>query len=196
MPLSASDYATFSGLIEQTASHTERQCGAYLPHAADWLCPVTPQAVISVLQEDRTHYGDSDCTVVAEWQNGRGKVDRYAVVWEVKAPQCLLMEIDENRQRFRPTKDLIKAENQLLHYYYYEISNSDAFRERHGIISRELVKLGGIIIGRDGRIASMRPDANQEKLADMSLTIRSRLFYEKTGFHLRTWDSIASVLKP
>ena len=54
--------------------------------------------------------------MVVSMLNATMQILDYASIWELKAPQCYLMEFDESGPRCRPTLDLIKAENQLLHY--------------------------------------------------------------------------------
>lgn len=195
MPITPEEYRAFYGFVCATDGSYERECGRFLHHAAEFLCPNTPERVVNVRFEGRTHYGDSDLVIVADWRNGRrGNADRYAVIWEIKAPQCRLMEADDNRVRYRPTRDLVKAENQLLHYYNEYLGN-EAFRRREGILTTDRVKLGGIIIGREGRLSIEGTEVSEE-LAEQSLEIRSRLLYEKASFSVRTWDEIARVLEP
>ena len=102
-------------LVLEPDKHTEAECEPYLTHAAGFLIQETPSAIRAVRQ-DRNHFGSSDVILVVSVLNETMQVIDYASIWELKAPQCYLMEFDDNQNRCRPTVDLIKAETQLLHY--------------------------------------------------------------------------------
>ena len=195
MPLDAEQFGAFCELIDETKRKNEVECGAFLQHAANFLSWKTPIRVVRTLREDRAHYGNSDFIVVADLKSGTGRTERHAVIWEVKAPQCFLMERDDNNTRCRPTKDLIKAENQLLHYVHELQSNND-FRERHEVIHRDNIRVGGIIIGRDAKLISGEEGGLFDDVARHSLMIRHSHFYDKAGIAVFTWDRIAEYLKP
>ena len=75
-------------------------------------------AVFQAFADDVESMREKECTPFLEYE-------RHMVFWELKAPQCNLVEVDDAATRYRPTKDLIKAETQLLHYVHQAAGDSD-----------------------------------------------------------------------
>ena len=100
------------------------------------------------------------------------EVDRTAFIWELKAPQCFEMEPDNSQTRCRHTIDLIKAENQLIHYYH-QARGDDLLRQRLKVMDPAKIEIGGIIIGRSrdrlNRGGNSQPDIER---AVQSIEIR------------------------
>jgi hypothetical protein len=193
MPLSPVEFDQFCELLED-GPRTEREAQAFLVHAAVFLMRTTPVRIRQVREEDRSYFGRTDFIVVADLRTDTGQIENFASIWELKAPQSFLMERDDNDNRYRPTKDLVKAENQLIHYIY-DARGSAAFRERYDIRFTSNIKIGGIIIGRDDRIV----DSDDERVistAEQSLRIRQNALYEPALFRVLTWDRIRDHLKP
>jgi hypothetical protein len=102
------------------------------------------------------------------------------------------VEPDESNTRYRPTKELYKAENQLI-YYWYQARGDSGFRERFGLTSEGQVKLGGVIMGRNDTITKDQ-DATKVKAARYSLAIRTNTLYQHHGMKVLVWDRIISFL--
>ncbi|WP_157619703.1 hypothetical protein [Skermanella stibiiresistens] len=143
-------------------------------------------------REEANRFGESDFTVSARIMVSRSSFKITAYVWEVKAPQCYLYEFDNNRNRLRPTKELIKAENQLLHYAS-DFSDMRAFRNRYGLDAYSTVIPAGILIGRDDRLVKPSrqlqvSEADARALFDQTSRIRDLYLYDRAGIRIRTWD--------
>jgi hypothetical protein len=70
---------------------------------------------------------------------------------ELKAPQCSVFTKEEHSNgRLIPTKQLIEAENQLLHYFF-EAQGHDDFRKAFKILDQNNIRAGGIIISCEKR---------------------------------------------
>jgi hypothetical protein len=104
------------------------------------------------------------------------------------------MEEDDNRNRCRPTKELIKAENQLLHYAHQALAD-DLFRQRLGIMNPANIKMGGIIIGRRDRLLKGGQTSGDIERASRSLDIRKQYFYNPHNIRIFTWDRILQFLR-
>ena len=185
-------HSPLRSLVYDNARQTERECQPYLAEIADVLCRETFQDVIMTGREEANRFGESDFTVSARVMVSRSVLKVTAYVWEVKAPQCYLYEFDENRNRLRPTKELIKAENQLLHYAS-DFNDNRAFRNLYGLDAYARAVPAGILIGRDDRL--VRPNRNfptdeARTLALFRQTshIRDMFLYEPAGIRIRTWD--------
>lgn len=165
-----------------------------MAQASEILVPGTPSE-FKAIQQDRSYFGSSDLTIVASLLDETMQEGDYAYIWELKAPQCYLMEFDENRNRCRPTSDLIKAENQLLHYGH-ESQNNDAHRTRLKILDRSKIRLGGIVIGTRDRILKGAKSAGDIERATNSLNIRKNYFYNPHGIRIITWDRLIEHLRP
>jgi hypothetical protein len=155
----------------------------------------TPHTFISEATEYRGHSGDSDYLVACLAHEFPGDSPRV-YIWEAKAPQCYLFE-RETKNRVCPTKELVKAENQLLHYYD-ESKGSAQFRDEFKIGREDDVRLGGIIIGTRSRLVKSRnydPETSMT-LALRALRIRSKYFYRENGIRVMGWDYLLDSLNP
>jgi hypothetical protein len=186
-------YEDFKALIEYDGGQNEIECGNYLHHAIAYLLPMT---VIesNFDREDRNFFGNTDFVISAKLIDDASTEAMCAFIWELKAPQCYLLEKDDNRNRFRPTMDLVKAENQLLHYYQEAIDN-DGFRQRFGVMDRQNIRLGGIIIGRSDRLARSYEERDKPSM-DTALKVRKEYFYSSRGIRLFNWDRLLTFIRP
>jgi hypothetical protein len=117
-------------------------------------------------------------------------------VWELKAPQLPLFLIDTN-SRARPSAALYDAENQLVHYHD-SLRDNGSFRETHKILAPDDVKFGGIIIGRFSNYVKHGAQINTVRahdLAEQTLRLRQRLFYDPHGIKIWTWDTIVQRMQ-
>jgi len=188
------DFDDFCALIDTVEGHNEKDCSNYLHHATDLLLSQTPIATIEIAQEARSPYGRSDYIVIADMKNALGQTERHMIFWELKAPQCSLVERDDANSRYRPTKDLVKAETQLLHYVHQARMDGD-LQGFWNINFPDNIKAGGVIIGRDQRI--VRPGADiHEGRARHSFRIREKSIYDAAGFKVLTWDRIMEFIQP
>lgn len=190
MTLSQSDFDKFKAHVEEPVAHRERECQAYLIHAATLLLPKSPTDILSVTEE-RNHFGMSDFVIGADIKDGTNRSARHAFIWELKAPQCHLFEIDTSN-RCRPTPEFLQAENQLLHYYH-EASGNARFRERMGVVDQDNIHMGGLVIGTHAR---MLKGSTQTAKADIALKVREKYFYKSYQIKIWTWDSILDFVSP
>lgn len=193
MPLSHEKYAELEALVNGVP-HVEIQCGNILALAPEILVRGTPVSLQSV-REDRGHFGATDMVVTADMLTGTNQVARVAYIWELKAPQCRIMEPDDNAQRYRPTKDLIKAENQLIHYASQAFGDQ-TFRERMGVMESANILVGGIVIGRSADMVSGATTDGDRERARRSLSYRTNFFYSLHGIQVMTWDRVLASVKP
>ena len=153
------------------------------------------RAILWQYDKIRNYFGTSDVTIVAYLLNETMQRLDYASIWELKAPHCYLMEFDDAKTRCRPTLDLIKAENQLLHYGH-ESQNNDAHQVRLQIMDRDRIRLGGIVIGTRDKILKGATGVGDIERATNSFNIRKKYFYEPIGMKVVTWDRIIEYLRP
>jgi hypothetical protein len=139
--------------------------------------------------------GRVDMIVIAEILEVGGNTRPGAFVWELKAPQLPLFQLETQNQAC-PSPELFKAENQLLHYHH-SIANSGHLRDRWGIVTPDHVKFGGIIIGRDNAIVKceQKDIVLGKQLASQALRIRESVFYRASGIRIWTWDRIIKILE-
>jgi len=194
MPVNAQEYAEFLKLITIDGPKQEVACAKYLAHATLRLFPSFPSVAIEVDLEERMHFGRSDFLVVGEFKSGVGRPERRIYFWELKAAQCFLVQRDDADTRVRPTIDLVKAETQLIHYVQ-EARGSDMFLRKFDV-RRENIKMGGIIIGRDGRLWNPAELRLQRRDAELSFDLREEVIYKPLGIQIVTWDRIAEDLNP
>jgi hypothetical protein len=180
------------------STKSEHECRTFLHHIAEELCDERPNSLLRIGGvEEPTRFGRSDYIVSAEVPRP-GASMRCAFVWELKAPQLILYEQDDNMRRFRPTKDLIKAETQLIHYVA-EQQESTSFKEYYKLTPKSPVVAAGIIIGSDDRL--IRPkNAEESEFDELSAALHSdylrhHYFYGKTGIRVRTWDWVLRGLR-
>ena len=191
MPISQADYDSFKALVNETERNTERECQRRLHIAQDMLFPVTVIEFEPIVLEQRSFYGDSDFCVCAVVRSDGGGSERQLALWELKSPQSVIMEADENAQRWRPTRSLIKAETQLIHYHYLALE--DGAMHRRFDIRRENIQPGGIVMGRENTWCS---DISQTAAARRSHAIRSSYFYKPYGFKFFTWSRVLEHIEP
>ena len=177
-------------LIEIDDAYTERQCARLLKEIAWVLLTRLEGKPKYVSCEQTTSVGTVDMIVITEtWGIGiRPYLQAY--VWELKAPQLELFQM-ENNNRACPTKHLYSAENQLLHYYD-TVKKDAAFLQRKKLMSGDNVKLGGIIIGRDRNYVKYdhtEEDVNAMDCAIQANRVREMYFYQNR-IQLWTWDRI------
>jgi hypothetical protein len=177
---------------------SEHECRIFLPHIAEELCDERPNSLLRIGGiEEPTRFGRSDYIVSAEVPRPGASL-RCAFVWELKAPQLSLYEQDDNIRRFRPTKDLVKAETQLIHYVA-EQQESTSFKEYYKLTPKSPVVAAGIIIGSDDRLIRTNnvggSDFDEVAAALHSSYLREHYFYGKTGIRVRTWDWVVRGIR-
>lgn len=185
-------YEALKALVYSDDGHNEVECGNHLAAAADLLCRNTPLSIVKLEKENRSFFGSTDYLICALSKAGTGGHEKNLYVWELKSPQCEVMEKDNNKNRYRPSKYLVRAENQLLHYMY-EAQGSDVMRERYELTSRSNIIAGGIIIGRDDLICRKGDSA---EAARFSLNVRMKYFYYPNNIRLMTWDRVIEHITP
>ena len=183
-------------LIKAT-TNKEKECQKFLPDIALHLVPfrVSADNILMTGREESCRTGDSEFSVSVEVDNGAvGR--RYAYVWEVKAPQKYLFQLDSATNRLRPSDDLYSAENQLVNYVA-ELSASPNFRMKFGLTGiTDEVRPGGIIIGRKDRFVSGKAeDADKnEGLARFAFSTRDAYLWSPAGIRIYTWDWVCTQL--
>ena len=188
-------YKSFSTLVSEDKRKTELECGNFLHHAVFYLLPTQPIQVY-MEKEHRNFFGSSDFIVAARLRNDQGREENYAYIWELKAPQSFLFEADDNKNRFRPTLDFVKAENQLLHYYS-EAEGNNSFRERYRVLNTKNIRMGGIIIGRSDRLAKgLGASGLDEQNVTKALSVRENYLYAAYKIRILTWDAILKAVQP
>jgi hypothetical protein len=187
-------YDELKALIDDETKK-EHECRKYLQYIPHYLFRETVVSYEYRETEYRGHSGDSDYVISGKVKDESGFECVRAYIWELKAPQCYIFEKD-TKNRLRPTKDLIQAENQLLHYYE-EQKGSDQFRDEFKVTHPDNVCFGGIIIGCNRTL--VKGDYNEkkkERLFQRTKTIRDKHFYRNSGIRLVTWDTILCQFRP
>lgn len=115
-------------LINQE-EHNETECGKYLQYTPNIL--FKKDTIINYGEIRSVAYpgslGVSDYVFVTKVHSDGGYECIRAYIWELKAPQCHIFQEDgRTDKRVMPSKELVTAENQLLHYYH-EYINSGVF---------------------------------------------------------------------
>lgn len=190
MIITSSEFGAFEAHVDEENSPRERECQAYLMYAAELLIPGSPTQIVGV-PEDRNFFGETDLVIAADIRDDLNRVARHAFIWELKAPQCHLFEID-TKQRCRPTADFMQGENQLLHYFH-EASGNGRFRERMGVIDQDNIHIGGLVIGTHER---MLKGSNEVHRAEMALRVREKYLYRAHRIRVLTWDTILDFVRP
>lgn len=193
MALTHQEFLKFEKLVA-SKSKQEIACRPYLVHATHLLIQRTLRSTASFI-EIRSFVGDADLAVVAEIVNDNGEPETWAYFWELKAPQCYLFEYDANKNRCRPTADLIKAENQLLHYVDEAVANQNT-RKRLGLIDSKNIRPGGIIIGTKQRMLRSPVNPKDTQKAAIALQLRREQFYQAQQIRVLTWDHVLDQLRP
>ncbi len=175
--------------VEIDNTRTERECGKLLKEIA-WILLVPKKRGLYIDAELNTTVGRTDIVIIASSRLTGGFESREAYIWELKAPQLEIFELESNR-RACPTKDLYIAENQLLHYHN-ELSQNRSWQDSWNIRYSDHVKLGGIIIGRDTNWIKCKEHEEEDitRLAKNAIQVRIRYFYEHNHIKLLTWDRV------
>jgi hypothetical protein len=193
--ISSGNFYKFRALVNSRTGLTETKCGPYLKYVSDFLAFGTPRTVLRWDFEDRNFFGSTDFIVSASMETDIGRRVTTVFIWELKAPQCHVLEPDgTNKNRYRPTRELIKAETQLLHYYNYALGDR-YFADRYGVEVNN-IRLGGIIIGcQPDRFARNAKSEAEIKAAVSSLSLRQKYLYDPNGVRVVTWDRITRRLE-
>ncbi len=197
LPIEDNLYDELSRLLDEPTQRNEEQCRDYLQHTKNLLFEKFNRIIrfIHFDAEYRLTSGDADVAISGRIREEDGTECNIAYVWECKPAQVAIFKRETNR-RFIPTMELIKAENQLLHYYL-EAKGSRDFRDTFDITDENQVRLGGIIISRDSRRISQSGLA-LDRSADLyrkAKRARDEL-YSGLGIRLLTWDRVLEHLRP
>jgi hypothetical protein len=181
--------------VERTDAHTEKECANYLVKDASVLLSTKYGIITYVNCEQICSAGRLDIIVIAEMLKAGGDTRKCAFVWELKAPQLPLFQLETNNQAC-PSSELFMAENQLLHYHD-SIAHDGQYKNRWGILSSDDVEFGGIIIGRDDAIVKCKEKEITlgKQLATQALRIRESIFYRAYGIRVLTWDCIIKFIE-
>ncbi len=193
MVMTSEDFGDFEKLVN-SGGRTELKCRPYLQYANNILIEHTLKSAVSHI-EIRAYSGDADLAVVADIVTDTGTIERVAYFWELKAPQCYLFEYDDSKRRCRPSPDLVKAENQLLHYVE-EAIGSETSRVRLGVMKRNNIRPGGIIIGTQKTMLRKPSDPRDIELASAALALRLNHLYHREGIRVLLWDRILDAVRP
>jgi hypothetical protein len=186
-------FKKLQGFISDS-NNKELECRDYLQYAKGALVSDTVIEFVYVEKERRGNSGDSDYIVSCKVCDEIGVEAVKAYIWELKAPQCYIFEKD-TENRLRPTKELVQAENQLLHYYH-ENKGSEQFKNDFGVSHSDNVLFGGIIIGCHARrIKGDYPEEKKNKLFEKALMIRKKYIYDPLHIRIVHWDYILDFLK-
>jgi hypothetical protein len=187
-------HTSLKKLIE-SKENKEHECREFLQFAKEALVRDTVVEFVYVETERRGTAGDSDYIISGKVVDETGIESIKVYIWELKAPQCYMFEKD-TENRLRPTKDLIQAENQLLHYYH-ENKGNERFRNDFGVTHSDKVCFGGIIIGTHNRRAKGKyGETKKNKLVETALMIRRKYIYDPLNIRIMHWDYILDLLKP
>ncbi len=182
-------------LIDSTDTQDELECRKYLSYAEEFLFKNdTLKTRLYSECELPTNMGITDYVISGILGNNPylypDCIKTY--VWEFMAPQCFLFQKD-TENRLCPTKELVKAENQLLNYYHsikYDITLLERFKTYP-----KNVFVGGIIIGSKERLVKGNLETEKKKvLLKDAFDIRSLYFYKETGLLLKTWSDVLDYL--
>jgi hypothetical protein len=173
--------------VEKYPERTEIKCASLLKEIASVLLHPTEKCYY-INSELSTTAGRLDIVVIAT-SISAGITSNEAYIWELKAPQLKLFEL-ECDSRACPTKDLYQAENQLLHYHK-ELKGNIDWQDKWDLRSHN-VKLGGIIIGRDNNLVKCVETRKKyaEILAKKVKQIREEYLYHHNQITLLTWDDV------
>jgi len=193
-PAQNTNYNKLKALIDG-GSRTELQCRKYFKYLDDSsqiLAKGTHFGIKKSKSEYRGNSGDSDY-ILSVCQEKAGIRCIRAYIWEVKAAQCPLF-IKETENRLGPSKYLVKAENQLLHYYH-EYKNWPQFHKCFSV-HPDNVHFGGIIIGckRKKVEGNFVDESDRDRLYEKALGIREQYFYKPNDIKIFLWESILDQL--
>ena len=185
-----SDYDRLKSLMASKKGK-EKPCREYLPLANELLAKFTSTEFKGQDEELPSRFGPSDYLVICTRQNVAGEKEDHAYLWEVKAPQCPVCARD-TKMRARPSRDLINAENQLLHYYDSVVDDGSLLRDHN--LSPGRVHLGGIIIGKRSSPMTGILSPGEKLAAARAFSLREKWVYGPAGIDVVPWDRILDYL--
>lgn len=175
--------------------HQELTAREYIQYAKELFVHETPLEFRELRTEYRTTNGDIDLIVPCVLEDEAGSKKNVVYVWEVKSPQTSIF-CHDNKNRVKPTNELVKAENQLLHYFE-ECKLSQQFRTEFAIVDPEDVRLGGILIGKRECLVQDHRNYTVEikiQLYNKARNYREKHFYRASGIKMLTWDRVLNQL--
>ncbi len=175
-------------------NRTEEECAFYLQYVPEVMCKNENPAILYSQLEVRAHYGDLDYAISCKKNNAESICDE-AYLWELKAPQCPIFQIDRgNKNRLKPSLDLIDAENQLLQKYW-EFKEATYFRNDFKLKENPVVYIGGIIISSKEKLIQDGFPNGYEGHYNHAFLSRKHM-YQSIHLDIFTWDDILSRLNP
>lgn len=177
-------------LIDDTQNR-ELECREFLGYARELLVfPDIADRFVEVETERIENLGRSDYLIVADVLRS-GDCYRRAYLWELKAPQCFIYEVDTTT-RLKPSQDFMDAENKLLNYYY-GLKENGVFFQQYQIGAPSDISLGGIIIGcHRTKVRGNYTEAEKASRYNIAKRVRDQLYDGK--LKVRTWDEICSFI--
>lgn len=175
--------------------HQEIPAREYIQYAKELFVHETPSMFFDLRGEYRTTNGDIDLLVPCLLEDDAGNEKRVVYIWEIKSPQTHIF-CHDNRNRVKPSPELVKAENQLLHYYE-ECKMNQQFRNEFDIVDPEDVRLGGILIGKRETLVQDHQcytDVIKKNLYKKACNYRTKHFYRTSGIRLLTWDKVINQI--
>jgi len=185
-------YSQLKSLVD-AQNNKEHQCRRYLQHVPHILFKETVTRYVYHETEYQGHSGPSDYVISGVVLEPNGIECTRAYIWELKAPQCFIFK-KETKNRICPSADLIKAENQLLHYFF-ELKGTDSFRNSFGVTDPDNVCLGGIIIGCKKTMVSGNYEEPKKKILYKNAIKTRNHLYKGAGIRLMTWDYVLSQFR-
>ena len=183
--------------ITDDTGKREKECQPFLDEILPHLCRETASTIIRYGREQPNRFGYNDFSVSAVISDGGTSTRKVAFVWEAKAPQCATFEADDHKSRLRPTADLIKAENQLLHYVE-EFASSPSYRSYFGLDATSEVVPAGIIIGRSNLLvkpsSKFDTSTNIQNLFDYTMQIRKKYLYKSHSIVVKNWNWVHEMM--
>ena len=189
--MSETNYDKLKKLIEDKKNR-ELQCSKYLKFAKDLLIKDTLIDYINIENERRLHLGRSDYVIIAKVVSFGDSTTR-AYLWELKAPQCHIFQIDKGN-KLKPSKYLNDAENKLLYYYHEMRKDGSILREEYEISNTSDVRIGGIIIGSENnRVKGDLDEGEKIRRYHIARAVKDYLYGDKIT--LKTWTEVLNQLK-
>lgn len=187
-------YQELRAIMDETGNR-ELAARDYIQFAKDLFVDETPLEFFDLRIEYPTTNGDIDLLVPCLLEDDAGIQTRVIYVWEIKSPQTHIFCRDNNN-RVKPTNELTKAENQLLHYFE-ECKQNQQFRTEFQIVDPENVRLGGILIGKKETLvlpSEKYSEDHKKALYNKASNYRMKHFYRPSGIKLLTWDKVLNQL--
>lgn len=193
--MSLNDITEDLRFLMNDVGHRELSAREYIQYAKELFVHETPLTFNDLKPEYPTTNGQIDLLVPCVLEDDAGNQKNVVYVWEIKSPQTSIFCFD-TQNRVKPTPELVKAENQLLHYFE-ECKLNQQFRNVFNIVDPEDVKLGGILIGRKETLVKNHRSYTEEtkkQLYKKARNYRIKHFYEPSSIKLLTWDRVLSQL--